>query len=419
MKKFCILFLLIFSMIALAGCGKDSIGETQPLSSDKINYITIEDGPMDLSGLGESLNKSKDVYVSISGNSSDDILDSFATIGEVQSENITFELALTGNADWSKLSNLSSVGGLNTLIVYGDNTWTDLSPLNALADLSTLQLKTQKIENYEPLLKHGSLKKMILTEMPTYDFLTLLVMPLEEVEVTVEDDSWVAIDLLKFNPSLQKINAIDIDQFSVAETFGEDEDEKYYYYQQFADMISLTEAVKPAFNGSMALSETPPTLRREQVMLASSSQALQTVPYREQRMTNTACGFKEDAVGMNIFYPYIRMYDATSSTARTLKYATTPGMDQRFLGAVTKEAAKILVYFYVVDPANNYQLVEDFTSVNCEGYVRIVDLEKQVTYPASMIIATSAGESTDLSYYQQVYLSAIDNYLTGLTVEGE
>lgn len=409
MKKYFAYLCILLSLCGLAGCG----GQVT-LSSDQINYFEINDGPQDLSALGEALADSKDLILSFSGLKIDDILDSFTTIGSPQTTNLTIELALAGKGDWKKLSNLRTIGGLNKLIVYGENDWTDLTPLNALPDLDILELKQQKIRDFSPL-KGNHLTKLSLIEMADFDFATLLDLPVAEMEFTVADDMWVALDLLKENPHLSKINNVDVAQFKVTESL---DDEAYYYYQQFDDVFTLTEMVRPAFEGTMTLSEEQPVLRRDAVMIAASYDALQTVPYQEQRLIKTACGFAETEESPRIFYPYIEMYAPDTETSRTLRYAAVPSVSDRYLSAVTLGKASIIICFYVIDPANNNQITANFTTTDCVGYVRILDQTKGLCYPATKIVESFPWQGEDQAAFQAIYTSALDTYLTDLAVEG-
>ncbi|MEE0776059.1 MAG: hypothetical protein U0M15_03250, partial [Bacillota bacterium] len=211
MKKNFILFFILTIAFSLTACGGDYY-----FNNNEVNVVTIDKKEFDLSKVGEALDGSSDIIVRFDAPKASYILDNLSSIGSPSAENLTLEMNLSGDADWKRLADLSTVQGLTSLSLRGECTLKDISPILKLSDLETLTVFDNSDLDYTTLSSHPSLKNLYI-EAEQYDFPTLQLLPLESIEIPLREDLWLGLESLKNNESLKFINAVEKEQYDVKE----------------------------------------------------------------------------------------------------------------------------------------------------------------------------------------------------------
>lgn len=400
---FCILTVFAFFCCSCGGIA---------LSSSEVNSFNLEEGPEDLAKLGRALNGTEGIKVSLSAPEAAYILDSLASLGTVQTEGFSLEMELNGSGDWTQLSALSSIAGLGTLIINGINDMTSVEPISSLAGLRELQIYNGKVKDLSPLLNTTSLEKLHL-ELEEYDFSTLLQLPVSEIEIPVNDKIWVALDLLKNNPAVKTINNAGVDTYTSGEKLAEDP-KRLYYYNQFKYVYFLNAVLQGVKAGEYTQAEegAKPVLN-DSVMIASPDGVLQDIPYREQKMLRTACGFSENDLEARIYFPYIEPYTESAENPTMIRFGGTARMRDDFLVSVSEDDCGTVVFFYAYEQETVREGNGDTVTVG-QPVAQVVDLRNKVVYDP--VPLASQDSSLEPALLQTAYLEELNNYISSLTI---
>ncbi|MDO4542346.1 MAG: hypothetical protein Q4C00_05915 [Bacillota bacterium] len=405
-----LLILCLAAVIATfaVACNSDSSSQGKYyLSPNETNYFVIEENPQDLSALGQAINNTENMLVALDASSADYILNSLDSIGEVEAENLTMEFNLNGKGDYGKLADLSTIKGLTAVTIAGINDFKDASVFQSLSDLTTLTLKDQDIDDFSPLNQCPNLSTLSLSG-ETISYTTLMSLKVENINIPVKDDNWVALTQLKANESLNTINTVDKDLFNVSEYL---EDEQKYYYLQFADVIYMTQkkqAITTAADGA-------PQAIKGNMAVASAPGLLQPSYYSNQQLLNTACGFSEDDTNAPVFFPYILDYTAAGSDSTYLKLSGTNYMNENFITAVDTDNAKYITYIYATTEDGSF--TTDYSQGQLWIYAQIYDIEDNLCYSPALIYQSALGEPENAENYQGEIIGALNTYLSSIPVD--
>lgn len=406
-KKLPIFLLGIGLMLFAAACGSDSDSQGKYfLTANEINYFNLKENPQDLSALGEAINGTKDMIVGLDAPSSDYILNSLSSLGEISTENFTLDMNLNGAGDYTKLGDLKSIDGLTSITVAGINDFKDVSVFSELKDLKSLTLKDQNIEDFSPLSQAPSLTELSLSG-ETINYATLLDLDIDNINIPVADNNWVALMLLKDNENIKTINTINKQTFNLGEFL---EPEQQYYNYQFEDVIFITkkkqEITEAAQGNIQSLSGN--------MTIAASPGLLQPEYYSEQALLSTACGIDENEANPAVFFPYILDYAAAGADSTYLKLAGTEYMNQQYITAIDAQESKYIVYVYGAD--ENGSFITDYSKGQVWVYAQIYDTEANVAY-SPYLIYQSALNTGDSAAYQGEIVNSLNTYLSGIPVD--
>lgn len=404
-KKLLTLVLGVGCLLIAAACGSDSSSQGKYyLTANEVNYFTLEENPQDLSALGEAINGTKNMIVGLDAPSSDYILNSLSSLGEVSTENFTLDINLNGAGDYTKLGDLKTIAGLTSMTIAGINDFNDASVFSQLQDLKYLTLKDQKIQDLTPLSQAPSLTDLSLTGN-TIDYTTLPELDLDNINIPVADNNWVALTLLKDNENLKTINTINKDAFNIGEFL---EPEQQYYNYQFEDVEFITKKKQEITETN----EGNPQSLTGNMTVAASPGLLQPEYYSQQALLNTACGISEDEENPAIFFPYILDYATAGTDSTFLKLAGTEYMNQEYITAIDPQESKYIVYVYGADESGNF--ITDYSAGQVWVYAQIYDTEANVAYSPYLIYQSALSDS---SAYQNEIINGLNTYLSGIPVD--
>ncbi|MEG2637927.1 MAG: hypothetical protein RR992_00275 [Clostridiales bacterium] len=404
-KKIIILAALFCSILMFGtGCGKEKSTEYY-LQPNEVNYFMLKENPTNLESLGAAINGTKDMIVALDGVESAYVLNSLASLGDITATNLTMDFNFNGKGDFSKLGDLASIKGLNSLTLAGINDFQDVSVFNSLTDLTKLTLKDQAIDDFTPLAQCKNLKTLSLSG-EKINFSSLLALPIENIEVPIADNNWVALNLLKTNTAIATINSVNRETYNVNEDLN---DEQKYYNFQFTDCIYLT-----GKKGEITQQNQAPTAINGNLVIAAPANLLQPRHYTDQLMLNTACGLDENTKEAPIFFPYIEEYNKENSQSTFLKLAGTPFMQEKFITAIDAKEAKNAVYVYAVDEGGNF--TTDYNKGQLWIYAQLYNLADGICYEPALIYQSALGGEANAPNYQSEIIKVLDTYLQGFSV---
>lgn len=404
-KKMTIVLVILCMLMFFPGCGEVS------LSTTDVNQVELPDGPDDLSKLGEALNGKSEIKVAITAPDASYILDSLSTIGEVETEEFSLEMDCLGAGDWTKLSDLATIHGLTTLILTGENDLSSLEPLVSLSDVSHLEIYDGIVTDLSPLAEMAALDSLYL-ELDHYDFPTLMSLAISNVEIPMRDTLWVAMDLLVQNPALEMINQMTTDTYSSKE-YLEGNEEKIYYYNQFSYVFLLNDIMADVKAGQYtAAAEGAKAKITGSVIIAAPEDMLQDMPYREQDMLNTACGFEEDE-DVLLYFPYMETFDAAVDDPVLVRFAGTKVLNDQFLVSISEDDCETVIFYYAYTKNTQGEGNGDTVTVS-QPVAQIVDLRNHIVYDPVPLATVDPALETEQR--QAAYLEGLNSYLSGLEI---
>lgn len=405
-KKLLAITIPLCLLIFAAACGNESSQGKYFLTANEVNYFTLEENPQDLAKLGQAIDGTSNMIVALDAPSADYILNSLSSLGEVSAENLTLEFNLNGEGDYNKIADLSSIKGLTALTIAGINNFKDVSVFNNLPDLKSLTLKDQIIDDFTPLNQCPNLTDLSLSG-ETINYTTLLDLAVENINIPVADNNWVALSLLRENENIATINTVDRETFNIAEFL---EPEQKYYNYQFADVAYLSKQ-KQAITATAGSS---PAALDGTLAVAAPPNLLQQSYYSQQHMLNTACGMSEEEADAPIFYPYIQDYATAGADSTYLKLAGTNYMNEQFITAIDVSGAKYVVYVYPLNEDKSF--TTDYSQGQLWIYAQIYDMENSAAYEPTLIYQSALGGEENAANYQSAIVNALNDYLAAIPV---
>ncbi len=408
MKKNFILFFILTIAFSLTACGGDYY-----FNNNEVNVVTIDKKEFDLSKVGEALDGSSDIIVRFDAPKASYILDNLSSIGSPSAENLTLEMNLSGDADWKRLADLSTVQGLTSLSLRGECTLKDISPILKLSDLETLTVFDNSDLDYTTLSSHPSLKNLYI-EAEQYDFPTLQLLPLESIEIPLREDLWLGLESLKNNESLKFINAVEKEQYDVKEYLSPEE---IYYYQQFEVAKILTQYRRKCTDTPVPVVNSIPKINGTMV-LAAPPNVLQATPYSNQQMMDVYCNADPIDEVPHIYFPYIKQYGEIDSSTSFLTLNATEAMEKHFMRAISMNDCRYIMYIIPLDSNGHY--AADVTAGNITIRLQIYDIQNNQLFPATDIYTVTekiADDPGEIEHYQEVILSSINKYIEALPFE--